>query len=114
MRDRRAALADETGRAEPTLTPVVADGTWGPAMACPLVGEAGVRGAVVVGNTLYYAETAGARTLYLARYENSRHGLFRVDIGAAGALANVVFHVTIGVLLALALLALTRMTTGLS
>ena len=48
MRDRRAALADETGRAEPALTPVVADGTWGPAMACPLVGEAGVRGAVVV------------------------------------------------------------------
>ncbi|MGO4602815.1 GAF domain-containing sensor histidine kinase [Terrabacter sp. 2YAF2] len=48
MRDRRATLADETGRAEPALTPVVSDGTWGPAMACPLVGEAGVRGAVVV------------------------------------------------------------------
>ena len=55
MRDRRAAIADETGRAEPALTPVVADGTWGPAMACPLVGEAGVRGAVVV------ARRAGSR-----------------------------------------------------
>jgi len=48
MRERRATLADETGRAEPALTPVVSDGTWGPAMACPLVGEAGVRGAIVV------------------------------------------------------------------
>src|SRR6185369_12122954 len=28
-----------------------------------------------------------------ARYENSRHGLFRLDVGAAGgALSNVVFH----------------------
>ena len=57
MRDRRAAIADETGRAEPALTPVVADGTWGPAMACPLVGEAGVRGAVVV------ARRAGSRSV---------------------------------------------------
>lgn len=48
MRERRAVLVDGTGRLDPALTPVIADGIWGPAMACPLVGEEGVRGAVVV------------------------------------------------------------------
>lgn len=47
MRERRAVLVDGTGPPEPALTPVIADGIWGPAMACPLVGEEGVRGAVV-------------------------------------------------------------------
>ncbi|WP_330474480.1 sensor histidine kinase [Terrabacter sp. C0L_2] len=48
MRERRPAAVDGTGPAEPALTPVIADGIWGPAVACPLVGEADVRGAVVV------------------------------------------------------------------
>ncbi|GAA2467258.1 two-component system sensor histidine kinase [Terrabacter carboxydivorans] len=48
MRERRVVLVDGTGPLDPALTPVIADGIWGPAMACPLVGEEGVRGAVVV------------------------------------------------------------------
>ena len=48
MRERRPAVFDGTGPAEPDLTPVIADGIWGPAVACPLVGETDVRGAVVL------------------------------------------------------------------
>lgn len=55
MRERRAVLAEAAGPADPTLAWVAEDGSGGPAMACPLVGEAGVRGAVVV------ARRAGSR-----------------------------------------------------
>jgi GAF domain-containing protein len=55
MRERRAVLAETPGPADPTLASVAEDGSGGPAMACPLVGEAGVRGAVVV------ARRAGSR-----------------------------------------------------
>ena len=55
MRERRAVLAAVSGPADPTLASVAEDGSGGPAMACPLVGEAGVRGAVVV------ARRAGSR-----------------------------------------------------
>ena len=48
MRERRAVLAETSGPADPTLASVAERGSGGPAMACPLVGEAGVRGAVVV------------------------------------------------------------------
>ena len=48
MRERRAVLAEASGPADPTLLSVDGAGSGGPAMACPLVGEAGVRGAVVV------------------------------------------------------------------
>lgn len=48
MRERRAVLAEASGPADPTLVSVAEAGSGGPAMACPLVGEAGVRGAVVV------------------------------------------------------------------
>ena len=63
MRERQAVLADEGTTASTTLTPVIATGTWGPVMACPLVGEAGVRGAVVV------ARRAGTRSFSPADVE---------------------------------------------
>ncbi|WP_147065982.1 sensor histidine kinase [Terrabacter aerolatus] len=61
MRERQAVVADESATAN--LTPMVTAGTCGPAMACPLVGEAGVRGAVVV------ARRAGNRTFSRAEVE---------------------------------------------
>ncbi|WP_196805943.1 GAF domain-containing protein [Terracoccus sp. 273MFTsu3.1] len=55
MRERRVVLAEASGPADATLASVAEAGPGGPAMACPLVGEAGVRGAVVV------ARRAGSR-----------------------------------------------------
>ncbi len=55
MRERRVVLAEASGPADATLASVAEAGAGGPAMACPLVGEAGVRGAVVV------ARRAGSR-----------------------------------------------------
>jgi signal transduction histidine kinase len=65
MRERRPALVDGTCPAQPALTPVIADGIWGPAMACPLVGEEGVRGAVVV------ARRVGSRPFSTADVETA-------------------------------------------
>ncbi|MEW1955472.1 GAF domain-containing protein [Terrabacter sp. NPDC080008] len=48
MRERRAVVTGPASDGEPALVAVAGQGPCGPAMACPLAGESGVRGVVVM------------------------------------------------------------------